>query len=100
MQYRTLGKTNFEISEVSLGTWQVGGKWGGPFSHSNADEILTEFENLGKQWNAEETTMAEKTVIKDRLRYLNGRCDWISNEEQRKYVQQPIDELWQKILST
>jgi aryl-alcohol dehydrogenase-like predicted oxidoreductase len=35
-----LGKTGFEISEVSLGTWQVGGKWGSEFSHSNADAIL------------------------------------------------------------
>lgn len=28
MKYRTLGKTGFKISEVSLGTWQLGGKWG------------------------------------------------------------------------
>lgn len=40
MQYRTLGKTGFTISEISLGTWQVGGKWGDPFSHDNADRIL------------------------------------------------------------
>jgi aryl-alcohol dehydrogenase-like predicted oxidoreductase len=40
MQYRTLGKTGFSISEISLGTWQVGGKWGDPFSHNNADQIL------------------------------------------------------------
>jgi aryl-alcohol dehydrogenase-like predicted oxidoreductase len=40
MQYRTLGKTGFKISEISLGTWQVGGKWGQPFSHENADKIL------------------------------------------------------------
>lgn len=40
MQYRTLGKTNFKISEVSLGTWQVGGKWGSEFNSNNADEIL------------------------------------------------------------
>jgi aryl-alcohol dehydrogenase-like predicted oxidoreductase len=28
MKYRRLGKTNFEISEVSLGTWQLGEAWG------------------------------------------------------------------------
>lgn len=40
MNFRTLGKTNFSISEISLGTWQVGGKWGDPFSDEIADSIL------------------------------------------------------------
>ncbi|ADY52342.1 aldo/keto reductase [Pseudopedobacter saltans DSM 12145] len=40
MNYRLLGKTGFNISEVSLGTWQVGGKWGEKFDHSNAEKIL------------------------------------------------------------
>lgn len=40
MKYRKLGKTGFEISEISLGTWQVGGKWGDPFDHANADKII------------------------------------------------------------
>jgi len=40
MNKRILGKTGFEISEISLGTWQVGGKWGSAFNHNNADAIL------------------------------------------------------------
>ena len=40
MKYQTLGRTGFEISEISLGTWQVGGRWGENFSHQNADKIL------------------------------------------------------------
>jgi len=40
MKYRVLGKTGFEVSEVSLGTWQVGAKWGEEFDDSNADETL------------------------------------------------------------
>jgi aryl-alcohol dehydrogenase-like predicted oxidoreductase len=40
MKRRLLGKTGFEVSEISLGTWQVGGKWGESFDHKNAQEIL------------------------------------------------------------
>ena len=40
MEYRTLGKTGFSVSAISLGTWQVGGKWGSEFDSKNADEIL------------------------------------------------------------
>ncbi|WP_224995919.1 aldo/keto reductase [Cesiribacter sp. SM1] len=40
MQYRQLGKTGFKVSEVSLGTWQVGGRWGDPFNDKNAEHII------------------------------------------------------------
>lgn len=40
MKKRLLGKTRFEISEIGTGTWQVGGKWGSVFNHTNADAIL------------------------------------------------------------
>jgi aryl-alcohol dehydrogenase-like predicted oxidoreductase len=40
MKKRLLGKTGFEVSEVGIGTWQVGGKWGSVFNNNNADAIL------------------------------------------------------------
>ena len=40
MKHRKLGKTGIEISEVSLGTWQVGGRWGNPFNEESAIAIL------------------------------------------------------------
>lgn len=40
MNYRLLGKTGFKVSEIGLGTWQVGGKWGSPFDAQLADRIL------------------------------------------------------------
>lgn len=42
MKYRVLGKTGFEVSEISLGTWQVGGKWGSKFDHALADSVIRE----------------------------------------------------------
>lgn len=40
MKKRTLGKTGFEISEISLGTWQLGGKWGTDFDDKLAAKTL------------------------------------------------------------
>jgi aryl-alcohol dehydrogenase-like predicted oxidoreductase len=47
MEYRTLGKTGFEVSEISLGTWQVGGGWGEPFSDEKAEAIVNRAIDLG-----------------------------------------------------
>ena len=47
MKKRTLGKTNFSISEISLGTWQVGGGWDGDFENDTADRILNEAIDAG-----------------------------------------------------
>jgi aryl-alcohol dehydrogenase-like predicted oxidoreductase len=40
MNYRILGKTGLSVSEISLGTWQVGGKWGSGFDDKKADHII------------------------------------------------------------
>ena len=44
---RVLGKTGWEISPISLGTWQVGGKWGSAFDEKNAAAILHEAADRG-----------------------------------------------------
>ena len=40
MNYRRFGKTGWEVSAISLGTWQVGGRWGEPFDDRGAEEII------------------------------------------------------------
>jgi aryl-alcohol dehydrogenase-like predicted oxidoreductase len=47
MNTRILGKTGFAVSEISLGTWQVGGKWGTEFDHALAEKILLKAIDLG-----------------------------------------------------
>jgi MoxR-like ATPase len=69
-------------------------------STPDADAIYEEIKLMTVQWEATATSGAERALIKDRLRYLNGRCEWIGNEIQRNYVLQPIEELWQKIIQT
>ncbi|MBL7756751.1 MAG: AAA family ATPase [Chitinophagaceae bacterium] len=64
----------------------------------NADDLYREVQSMTEKWDDAQLPLAERTVIKDRLRYLSGRCQWISNDVQRQYVQTPIDALWQKII--
>jgi MoxR-like ATPase len=69
-------------------------------STPDAEELFKEVEQLSAQWNDPDVKIAERALIKDRLAHLNGRCQWISNDEQRKYVQTPIDQLWNEIMHT
>ena len=40
MKYRDLGNTGMRVSEISLGTWQLGGKWGADYSEQTAQTTL------------------------------------------------------------
>ncbi len=64
----------------------------------NADELYSEVLNMTVQWDNENTSLSERSVIKDRLHYLNSRSEWIKNEEQKAYVKKPVEELWKKIM--
>ena len=41
MKTRKLGSNGFDVSEIGLGTWQIGADWGQNFSTDKALEILT-----------------------------------------------------------
>lgn len=40
MNQRRFGKTGRMVSELGLGTWQLGTRWGDPFNQAEADRIL------------------------------------------------------------
>jgi aryl-alcohol dehydrogenase-like predicted oxidoreductase len=42
MRERKLGATGFSVSEIGLGTWQVGGRWGESFDDRLADRTIGE----------------------------------------------------------
>lgn len=83
MKYRVLGKTGFEISEISLGTWQLGGKWGEPF---NKDEALKTLETAYEsginfldtadvyQGGLSEKVIGEFIKTKPRKMYVVTKC--------------------------
>lgn len=64
------------------------------------EEIFKDANLLLSKWKNENTSSSERATIKDKLRNLSSRCDWISNEDKRNYVKEPINELWDLILNT
>ena len=47
MKQRIFGKTGRAVSEIGLGTWQLGTKWGDPFNKEEAFKILEAAEAAG-----------------------------------------------------
>lgn len=40
MKLRAFGNSGIDVSEIGLGTWQVGGRWGDPFDSASAERVL------------------------------------------------------------
>ncbi|AWH86617.1 ATPase [Flavobacterium album] len=66
----------------------------------NPEEVIKDVKLLAERWQDSSLSFEEKNVIKDKLRYLQTRCDWIANGEQKQYIQREIEALWQTILQT
>ena len=83
MQLRKLGKTGFEVSAISIGTWQVGGKWGSSFDNTNADTILNKaidsginFIDTADVYSDGESEKAVGRIVKSRSEkiYVATKC--------------------------
>ena len=66
----------------------------------NAEELMKEVNLLTDKWNSEGLSFEEQNVVKDKLRYVQTRVNWIKNNEHKTHIQQEIESLWQKMLQT
>jgi MoxR-like ATPase len=66
----------------------------------DAEEVMKEVKYLSQKWNETSLSFEEQNIIKDKLRYVQTRCDWIKNADQKKYIQDEIEQLWQQMLKT
>jgi MoxR-like ATPase len=65
----------------------------------NAEELFQEINELAKAWEEAKEDLAQQSKIKDRLRHLDSRSQWIANEVQKQYVREPLQALWRSILA-
>ena len=61
------------------------------------EDLLKDIEELTQKWHSE-LPATEQNVIKDKLRYLQSRTDWVTNSTQKEYIQEKIKTIWLQIL--
>lgn len=58
----------------------------------NAEELMKEVELLTSKWKTENLPFEEKSILKDKLRYVQSRSNWISNAEHKRFIQSSMEE--------
>lgn len=61
------------------------------------EDLLKDVEELAQKWGST-LPLSEQNVIKDKLRYLQSRTDWITNKVQKEHIQEAIKKIWKQIL--
>jgi MoxR-like ATPase len=75
-----------------------------PTSHPRAraaeapdpEELARDLQRLSGEWKTEGMSATELAAWQDQLGLLAGRCQWVSNEQQRTFLQQQVDVLWKQ----
>jgi MoxR-like ATPase len=66
----------------------------------NAEELIKEINLLTTKWESNSLSFEEQNMVKDKLRFLQTRCNWIKNTEHKQHIQSEIETLWHKMLQT
>ena len=66
----------------------------------NPEELIREVQLLRNKWQASALSFEEQNVIKDKLRYVQTRSNWIRKPEHQQHIQTEIESLWKDILQT
>jgi MoxR-like ATPase len=66
----------------------------------DAEELMKEVLLLKNKWETGSLSFEEQNIIKDKLRYVQTRSNWIKNNEHKQYIQTETEALWHRMLQT
>lgn len=66
----------------------------------NAEELIKEVQQLKGKWEGGTLSYEEQNALKDKLRFLQSRSNWIGNAEHKAHIQSEIEAIWQQMLQT
>ena len=60
------------------------------------EALARDLEDLGRRLGDAAATPADRSILRDRLGVLAGRCEWVKDDRQRATLQQTLESLWPK----
>ena len=63
----------------------------------NPEELARDLAKLSEEAKAPSLSSVDLSILKDKLSLLSGRCEWVLDPLQRKYLQDQITQLWAKL---
>jgi MoxR-like ATPase len=61
------------------------------------DKLARDLNRIEERLGKRDLPDTERTYLKDQLGLLSGRCQWIADEQQRKYLDEQLDQLWKRV---
>lgn len=62
----------------------------------DAEELARDLERLEQQWAGESHDECRRSVLRDQLGLLAGRCQWLADAQQRLFLEGRVSALWQQ----
>jgi MoxR-like ATPase len=61
------------------------------------EALARDLDRIATRLAESDLPQAERSVLRDQLSVLAGRCPWIASEQQRDFLQQRVDEIWKQV---
>jgi len=63
----------------------------------NPEALARDLERIATRLTESQLPAAERSVLRDQLSVLAGRCPWISETQQREFLEQRVAEIWKLV---
>ncbi len=63
----------------------------------NAEELARDLERLAARVEQEDLDATSRVYLRDQLGVLDSRCQWVADGQQRAYLEQQLQALWEKL---
>ena len=59
--------------------------------------LARDLARIGRRLDEPDLPATERTYLHDRLGLLAGRCQWVTDQQQRSFLEQEIEALWPRL---